>query len=392
MRRSDRIWNALAALYALDRVLKVGAVERFFHPSPLPAPTDWPTVTLLQPITRGAADLERALDARARLDYPAPVQHLLVCDANDAESQASVSQFRRAHPHLAAEMIIVGGRDAGPALKTVKLQAGLAHATCEVICCVDDDVILRPESLRTLVAPLLQQPRVGATFGLACYVGWDNLPSSLMSAFVNANALLSYVPLTFMAEPFTITGHCFALCRATLDAVGGFTGLEDRIDDDHDLAQRVRAVGLHNVQTALVYDVVNVLPSLRAYRVQFKRWFIFPREALLPYLSSREKLVSMVGSVGNLLPAMLLMAALLTRGQAATRAALTCLMVFGGVYAWCERRYLRRTTPLKRWLVLPFVAWVAPWQIVSTLLGDSEIEWRGQRLRITRGGGCEVIR
>ena len=36
------------------------------------------------------------------------------------------------------------------------------------------------------------------------------------------------------------TGHCFALSRETFADVGGFTDLERRVDDDHEIARRVR--------------------------------------------------------------------------------------------------------------------------------------------------------
>src|SRR5207249_4599093 len=57
----DRLAYSLVALFALERILKLAAVIHFFrrhHPS---RPASWPTVTLLQPITRGASNLAEAL-------------------------------------------------------------------------------------------------------------------------------------------------------------------------------------------------------------------------------------------------------------------------------------------------------------------------------------------
>jgi ceramide glucosyltransferase len=135
--------------------------------------------------------------------------------------------------------VLVAGRTGAVASKVEKLQAGLASARGAVLCFVDDDVELRPDAL-SICARHLARPGVGAVFGLACYTSWSTLWSSLMSAFVNANALLSYVPLTYLTDPFSITGHCFALRAEVLHAAGGFAGLERHIDDDHALARRVR--------------------------------------------------------------------------------------------------------------------------------------------------------
>jgi ceramide glucosyltransferase len=276
------------------------------------------------------------------------------------------------------------------ASKIAKLRAALPRATGEVLCFVDDDVGLRPAALRTLIRYLFL-PRAGAVFGLACYTEWRTLWSSLMSAFVNANALLSYIPLTYLAEPFTITGHCFALRRLDFDAAGGFEGMEHNVGDDHELARRLRRLGLRTVQTPMIYDVANHFDSLHSYVAQLKRWFVFPRQVLLPFMTPREQMVSFLGSTCNLSPSVLALLALLSRRWATLRALGASLGLFGAVYALCEARYLKRRTPARRWPLLLVVALLTPLQIVAALLSSDEVEWRGRRLRIRRGGGFEVV-
>ncbi len=103
----DRLAYSLVALFALDRFLKLAAVMHFFRRPPPPPPAEWPAVTLLQPITRGANGLYESLSTRAQLDYPAAIQHLLICDARDAETLAQVTTFLEAFPQLHASIIIV---------------------------------------------------------------------------------------------------------------------------------------------------------------------------------------------------------------------------------------------------------------------------------------------
>jgi ceramide glucosyltransferase len=274
--------------------------------------------------------------------------------------------------------------------KTVKLQAGMEHATEEVVCCVDDDILLRPDALRSLV-PYLYEPDAGAVFGLACYTSWRNLPTSLMSAFVNSNALLSYVPLTYMADPFTITGHCYALRREVLESVDEFRGMEHHFGDDHELAWRLRDKGLRSVQTPLVYDVVNHFDTLGQYAAQMKRWFVFPRQMLLPAMTPRERAVSFVGGAGNLLPGLLLVLAAFTRRPAALRALGTSLGLLGAIYALCEKLYLKRGTPLKWWPLVLLTTLFAPFQVVWALLSDDVIEWRGRKVRVLKGGWYKEV-
>ncbi|MEO8287539.1 MAG: glycosyltransferase [Chloroflexota bacterium] len=384
---SGKLAYGLAGLFVLDRLLKMAAVVHFFGRKGPPAPDRWPGVTLLQPITRGASNLAATLDARAALDYPGHIEHVLVCDEEDAEYRAICRDWLLRHPALDAQIVPVQS-EGGTALKTVKLQEGLRHAHAEVVCCVDDDIVLRPDALSVML-PYLFTTGAGAVFGLACYTDWSNLPSSLMSAFVNSNALLSYIPVTYLTQPFTITGHIFAVRRDTLQQVGGFAGLERNIGDDHELARRVRGLGLRVAQTPMIYDVENHFSTFRAYAGQMRRWFVFPRQSLVPLMTGREQLITLVGSLGNLIPGVLAVMAPVTRRGAAVRSLAVTQVVSSAVYMLCEVLYLKRYTPLsRRWLV-NIVGLLSPLQIVAALLSGDEVEWRGKRMRIKKGGDYE---
>src|SRR5712692_9952839 len=144
MRRSmgiflDRLVNWLVTLFALERILKLAAVLHFFQRPRPSQPESWPTVTMLQPITRGASNLAAALRARATLDYPAAIQHLLICDAGDSANQELVSAHLSAFPGIQAEVILIepDNDTASVATKMKKLQSALPQATGEVLCFVD---------------------------------------------------------------------------------------------------------------------------------------------------------------------------------------------------------------------------------------------------------------
>jgi ceramide glucosyltransferase len=391
MRRADRWIAILVALFCLDRLLKAAAVIHFFCRRPPAAPARWPSVTLLQPITRGVPDLAYNLSKRLELDYPAPIQHLFICDEHDSASQAICQAIRSTHLRADIQMVIAAAERGSLATKVEKLQAAIPQASGEVVCFFDDDVAPRPTALRELI-PYLEQPRAGAVFGLACYTNWRTFWSSAMSSFVNANAPLSYIPLTYLTEPFTITGHCYALRRTIFDAVGGLEDMAGRIDDDHELARRLQRRGLRCIQTPMIYDVDNDLPTLAAYLAQMRRWFVFPRLLMAPYLSRRDRVATALGSAGTLLPSLVALLALISRSHRALRGLAIVLGAFAAVYLAGERRYLGRTTPLRRLAVLPIVAVIAPLQIVWGLLAGDEVHWRGQRLRIRRDGVAEVLR
>lgn len=379
----------LAALYALDRLLKLAAVHNFLRRHPPPPPLAWPDVSLLQPITRGASDLPGALACRAALRYTGQCQHILICDAGDAETLAICHAWSAAHPGLDVTIVACPpSSGAAIATKVEKLRSGLPVADGEVLAFVDDDILLRPDALSGLVRGLAQ-PEAGSVFGLAVYTNWSNAPSALLSAFVNANALLSYLPLTFLAEPFTITGHFYALRREVFAAIGGLEGMEGRFDDDHELARRVQKRGLRNVQTPVLYDVDNRLDTLYDYANQMQRWFVIPKQTMAPFLTRRQGAVSLLGSAGNLLPPLLALLALSRRRSFAPL--LASLTIFAGAYGWCERRYLGRTTPLRWWPLVLLSALISPLQALTGLLGGDTFLWRGRRIRLHKGGRFDGI-
>lgn len=385
------IARLIAILFLLDRCLKLWAIAHFFRQRAPTPPSVWPSISLIQPITRGVEHFDELLEQRLTNSYPASIQHIIVLDRADEEYQQICRALMERYPNAWVELIVLEEVGLERASKTAKQLAAIERAEGDVICSIDDDIWLREGGLELLVGAL-DQSDVGASFGLACYTNWRALGSSLMSLFVNSNALVSYIPIRYLTEPFTITGHCFALYRERFDQIGGFRGLQGRIDDDHELARRCRRAGLRIVQTPMIYDVNNHLPTFGTYLLQMRRWFVIPKQTMLPHISGRDQLLSGLVSLANLFPGFSLVMACLTRSKAWWSACLLQLGALVASQAWLERRYLKRTTPWHGWLLLPFVglfsAWHALW--IMCWRGD-RIVWRGQRLRVMRDGRFEVL-
>jgi uncharacterized membrane protein YfcA len=69
---------------------------------------------------------------------------------------------------------------------------------------------------------------------------------------------------------------------------------------------------------------------------------------------------------------------------------LGCLALFSAAYAWCEQRWIGRSTPRRRWPLVWLSALVAPVQAIAGLLGGDTFKWRGRRIRLHKGGRFEV--
>lgn len=381
--RSKHLFSILCGIWLIDRICKQVAIWHFFRRPTPTVPDVWPTISVLQPITRGVHDLAYNLTGRLNQQYDTDVQHILICDQNDTDNLAICRQLQIAFP--AIQLVIMNG--AAIASKIEKLQAGLPYATGEVLMFVDDDVALRPGAFQHM-ATYLETPQTGAVFGLACYTNWQTRSAALMSAFVNANALLNYIPVTYLTHPYTITGHYFAFKHAVFEVIGGLSHMDGRLDDDHELARRVERYGLHNVQMPLVYDIDNHLTTWAAYAGQMKRWFVIPQQCMLDDMALRDKVTTSVLSVGMFIPPFLMLVSLFMPQR----------RLIVGLVALCElwqyrhneRRYLGRQTPWHALWAVPVSLFLSPLLILRALSGDDEIQWRGQRIRVRRGGGMEV--
>ena len=162
----DAASNALALVFALDRMLKLAAVVHFFRRPAPAAPQRWPSVSLVQPITRGTGDLSRALAARALLVYPGALEHVFICDADDEGSQSLCRAWKARYPERQSSLLLVESPEGQIASKVTKLRAAAPRARGDVLCFVDDDVLLRPDALKVLV-PHLYESRVGAKLSTA---------------------------------------------------------------------------------------------------------------------------------------------------------------------------------------------------------------------------------
>ena len=395
----DRLALGLALLSMADRVVKLGLVADFFaRRRRPPEPASWPTVTILQPVTRGVAALRANLEARITMDYPAHVQHILLCDAGDVKLQAICAATAAAHPELDLRIVRVGagrayrGEDQSEtAPKLEKLQTGLPYATGDVLCLMDDDVAPRRDGLRRLVSYLMA-PGVGASFGLACYTNFENVWSGLLSTYVNLYDVEYFVTWTDLCGPVRVVGQMACYWQRPFLAAGGFDGLEAFLDDDFVLGQRLRRNGLRAVQAPVVYDVNDPVDSWNGYAKKFQRWITLPRHGMEPFLTPWQRIAAFLATPATvLLPTALSAVAFGSRRKIPLAALGATLGVFVATNSMLCKRILKREMPRRRWPLFICAVLVTPIHATLMVLAGHEIEWRGQRMRLSRDGRFQRI-
>ncbi|NCC31309.1 MAG: glycosyltransferase [Chloroflexia bacterium] len=385
------LWRLLIILLCGERLLKHLAVVRFFRHAQQPAEADPGLVSIMQPILSGDPALAACLEANliACSDYQR--EFIWLIDDDDDTARQICTDLMTRYPSVAMTLVALPAPPPGHNPKLVKLIAGSARARGTIICVLDDDTMLPDHGLEQCL-PYLAQPRAGLVFGLPYYVSYDNLWSGLVATFVNSSSLMTYIPFSLLHEPVTINGMFYAIRRTTLEAVGGFAGLEQLVADDFAVAERLRKHGYRLVQTPVRHAIRTTVAGPRHYLRLMQRWLIFPRESLMRHLPPHELvLVYSLVALPSFLPWMALAVSVGRPGRATWGLFFAYTGLSYLIFAYHNRIYLNSATPWRWSWMVPLVQMLLPAQFVSALLAPRRINWRGHMMQIERGGTLRLL-
>jgi len=157
------ILPALGAFYALA-VLGFQGLRTVlwagYRPYPL-APGPLPFLSVIIPAYNEGAMVEKCIQSVAAADYP-PGKLEIICvdDGSTDDTWLYLEQARRRWPQLVKTLRFPANRG-----KKEALYAGFRQGQGEVFVTIDSDSVIDRDALRHLVAPLLQEARMGAVAG-----------------------------------------------------------------------------------------------------------------------------------------------------------------------------------------------------------------------------------
>ncbi|MEX6506230.1 bacteriohopanetetrol glucosamine biosynthesis glycosyltransferase HpnI [Jiella sp. M17.18] len=235
------VFGGLAGVGCLYLAVATGLARRWPTARAV-APEPLPPVTLLKPLHGTDPGLADRLRGFCRQTYAAPVQ--IVFGVQDAADPAiAVVERLRAEADAVDIALVVDRRLHGANRKVSNLANMMRHARHHVLVLSDADMVVGPDYLATAVAEL-SRPGVGAvTFlytGIAAAGVWSRLGSLAISAHFLPSVLVGLA--TGLARP--CFGSTIVLTRETLEAIGGFPAVADRLADDYAIGDLVRARGL----------------------------------------------------------------------------------------------------------------------------------------------------
>ena len=242
-------------------VLCVLAVIRFRRrPASLPQRVreQWPPVTVLKPVHGLEKNQRENLRSCCLQDYP---EFQVVFSVQDKED-AAIPLLKELQREFGADRVTVAIENcrAGTNGKINNMIGGLRHARHDVLVISDSDVLLKPDYLKTIVAPLSDPER-----GLPCTLykaagaetWFEKMELLTLNADFMANVLFAHIS---GASKFCL-GASAALHRSTLEQIGGLEALSDYLVEDYEMGRRIWMLGK---KIAVVPYFVDTIVDLKS--------------------------------------------------------------------------------------------------------------------------------
>lgn len=363
----------IAAAYGMLAVIAVLAWRRRATPT---GAQGLPPVSLLKPLCGPEPGLYENLRTFCQQDYPDYEIVFGVLDRRDP-ALAVVERLRAEFPSLPIE-VVIDPQQHGSNYKTSNLINMVARARHDVLAMADSDAYVGPDYLRIVTAPLREES-VGLVTCLYRAVPTRPVFSRLGAMYINE----WYMPSVLIAWLFGyqgyVSGQTLCVRRGTLRAIGGLEAIANHLADDHQLGERVRALGLRIVLSPYMPSAEYHEPGFRSLARHEVRWmrtlYILRRRSFPLIFLSFSLPLATLGIV------------LATGAQVLAGAAWTLFAVAVAARLalhFSHRRERGRAAFCDLWLV-PARDLLLCWVWCMSLF-TSHITWRGNRFNVDASG------
>jgi ceramide glucosyltransferase len=233
-----------------------------------------PPVSNLKPIRGLDAEAYENFASYCKQDYPDYELLFGIGDGDEVVLEV-IERLKTEFPKQKIRVIHVSGHTA-PNDKVVKLARLVSEAQNEVLVINDSDVRVRPDYLRSVVAPL-RDPKVGAVTCL--YVSTQE--HTFIQQLQSIGMICDFYPGILVARQLDgvkfAFGQTIVTTRKNLAEFGGYTAIENRPADDLLVGRLVAEQGLEVELLPYAVETVADFKSLRDFFFKRLRWMTVMR-------------------------------------------------------------------------------------------------------------------
>ena len=202
--------------------------------------SQWPAVTILKPVHGLEKDQKESLRSACLQDYP---DFQVLFSAQDPGDPV-IPVLKELQEEFGPERVtvVIESFRVGPNGKINNLVGAFPHARNDILVISDSDVRLRPDYLKTIVAPLTD-PEVGYVCTLYKAVSANRWFEKLELLTFNADFIPSVVFAHLSGASKSCLGASMAFRRSSLKEMGGFEALADYLVEDYEMGRRIWSTG-----------------------------------------------------------------------------------------------------------------------------------------------------
>jgi ceramide glucosyltransferase len=357
-------------------ILSLLAVIRFRIQRPSPPQysfPQWPPVTILKPVRGLEKNQEENFRSTCLQDYP---EFQVVFSVQDPDDPV-LPLLKKMEQEFGSERVsvVIGNRQVGPNGKINNLLGALPHARHDILVISDSDVRLKPDYLKTIVAPLAD-PGVGCVCTLYKATCADRWYEKMELLTFNADFIPSVIFAHVTRSAKFCLGSSMALRRSSLNELGGLEAFSDYLVEDYEMGRRLWTSGK---KIAVVCYFINIVVDLKN---PFQWW------SHQVYWDQKTRAAQPLGFFATLLIRSVPFALFFAASRSGDTAG---LVVLGGtiglrlataavILGWG----LRDIEGLKSLALLPLrdIAGLVLWVFALT---KRTVLWRGSEFRLTHG-------
>jgi ceramide glucosyltransferase len=378
-------WSATVAvvsIHAMRSSVEAWKPRRAQEAQPVVRHTE---VLVVRPCRGAEPRLEHTLASFAEAKASFRTRIALAVESPDDEAAPYAERAREALARrgFSAEVHYTNAR--GPNHKADQLARVLARSgAAEIVIVADSDVDLTGTDLDALVAPLLVDASLGATWAPPVEVSAPTTFGDHASHAVLSGSLHAF-PLLGLLDGAGLVGKLVAVRGSALAKAGGFGALVDYLGEDMELARRLAERGYASRMVPIHARSVVAARTLGAVLTRFARWIAVIR-------GQRPLLLASYPGLFAATPLLLVAAAVaaLEVPLAGLAAALVALVSRAAV-ALAARRAAGFALSVRALLFDVALADLVLLAAFARALWSRQLVWRGNTLRLGETGVLERL-